>query len=177
VNTIFVTGAEGFLGTHLTRHLRERGYEVVAGVRNRARKLAHERHFGKALVCDVSDAINVARVIAGVRPDGIVHLAGTSHAHEASAEPLTAYQSIVTAWANVLDGVRRARLRTRVIMASTCEVYGNAGGDGQPLHEGYRRASPIRRKHLQRAGLLRPRNRADDGTGQRAAGHDWRPAG
>jgi len=135
VNTIFVTGAEGFLGTHLSRHLRERGYEVVAGVRNRARKLAYERHFGKALVCDVSDAINVARVIAGVRPDGIVHLAGTSHAHEASAEPLTAYQSIVTAWANVLDGVRRARLRTRVVMASTCEVYGNAGGDGHALHE------------------------------------------
>jgi len=135
VKTILVTGAEGFLGTHLTQHLRERGYKVVAGVRNRARKLAHERHFGKALVCDVADAINVARVIAGVRPDGIVHLAGTSHAHEASAEPLTAYQSIVTAWANVLDGVRRARFRTRLVMASTCEVYGNAGGEGHPLHE------------------------------------------
>jgi GDP-4-dehydro-6-deoxy-D-mannose reductase len=135
VKTILVTGAEGFLGTHLTQHLRARGYEVVAGVRNRARKLAYERHFGKALVCDVADAINVARVIAGVRPEGIVHLAGTSHAHEASDEPLTAYQSIVTAWANVLDGVRRARFRTRVVMASTCDVYGNAGSDGHPLHE------------------------------------------
>jgi len=135
VKTVLVTGAEGFLGSHLTQHLHNRGYEVVAGVRNRARKLAYERGHGKALVCDVADAINVARAIASVCPDGVVHLAGTSHAYEASSEPLVAYQSIVTAWANVLDGVRRACPRARVVMASTCEVYGNVGHDGRALNE------------------------------------------
>lgn len=135
MKTILVTGAEGFAGTRLTSQLRDHGYMVVAGVRNRARKLAWERQHRKALVCDVSDAINVARVVASVKPDGVVHLAGFSHAGQAGAQPLEAYQSVVTGWANVLDAVRRFVPRARLLLISACDVYGRAGGDGQPLRE------------------------------------------
>lgn len=135
VRTIFVTGAEGFVGTHLVQHLRQRGYEVVGGVRNRGRKLALERRSGKAIVCDVSDAINVARAVASVNPDGIVHLASATRAEDARTEPLSAFQSIVTAWANVLDAVRRSAPRARVLLVSAADVYGNAGADGRPLPE------------------------------------------
>ncbi len=139
MKTLFITGAEGFTGQHLVEYLRRRGYEVVGGVRNRARKLAFERKFGKAIVCDVSDAINVARAIASVKPDGIIHLAGVSQPHVANAEPLTAYQSIVTGWANVLDAARRVVPRARILLASSCEVYGDAGtprpiGEDTPLN-------------------------------------------
>jgi len=136
VQTIFVTGAEGFAGNLLTQQLRQSGYQVWAGVRNRARKLAHERQQGQAIVCDVSDAINLARAIASAKPDAVVHLAGFSHPHAASDMPLEAYQSIVTAWANVLDAVRRITPRARVLLVSACDVYGNAGADGRPLTEG-----------------------------------------
>ena len=107
MRNVLVTGAEGFAGTHLIEFLRGRGVDVVAGVRNRGRKLALERRVGKALVCDVSDAINVARVVAGVKPDGIIHLAGCSRPFSASCEPLEAYQSIVKACAahGVVAGV------------------------------------------------------------------------
>ncbi len=135
VKTLFVTGAEGFTGKHLVEYLRRRGYEVIGGVRNRARKLTFERQHGKALVCDVSDAINVARAVASVKPDGIIHLAGTSRPHAANAEPLTAYQSIVTGWANMLDAVRRVVPRARLLLASACEVYGKAARDERPLSE------------------------------------------
>lgn len=135
MHTMFVTGADGYAGHLLTQQLRQHGCTVVAGVRNRARKLLHERQFGKALVCDVSDPIDVARAIASVEPDGVVHLAGPSHAWIAEEEPLIAYQSLVTAWANVLDAVRRVRPRARVLLVSACDVYGNAGLDGRPLNE------------------------------------------
>ena len=126
---LFVTGAEGFTGRRLVPYLQERGYEVVGGVRNRARKLAFEKQFGKAIVCDVGDAINVARAIASVKPDGVIHLASISSPQECEADPLAAYQSIVTGWANVLDAVRRSSPRARVLMTSTCEVYGNVSND------------------------------------------------
>jgi GDP-4-dehydro-6-deoxy-D-mannose reductase len=114
---------------------RQRGYVVVAGVRNRARKLTHERQYGRAIVCDVSDAINVAQAIAAAQPQAVVHLAGDSHPWIAGEQPLTAYQSIVSGWANVLDGVRRVCPRSRVLLVSACDVYGQAGADGQPLTE------------------------------------------
>ena len=53
MKTLFVTGAEGFTGKHLCDCLRKRGYDVVGGVRNRARKLAFEKQAGKAIVCEV----------------------------------------------------------------------------------------------------------------------------
>jgi nucleoside-diphosphate-sugar epimerase len=135
VQTVFVTGAEGFVGSHVIRLLAQNGREVVAGVRNRARKLAYERRGVKAIVCDVADAINVARVIASVRPGGIIHLAGMSVADEANNDPLLAYQSIVTAWANVLDAVRRIAPRTNVVMASASDVYGDGASGGRPISE------------------------------------------
>lgn len=135
MKTLFLTGAEGFAGKQLVEYLRRRGYDVIGGVRNRARKLAFERRFGKALVCDVSDAINVARAVASIKPDGIIHLAGTSRPEAANAEPLTAYQSIVTGWANVLDAARRVVPRARLLLTSACDVYGDAGADGHPLAE------------------------------------------
>lgn len=135
MKTLFITGAEGFTGKHLSDFARRRGYDVVGGVRNRARKLAFEKQYGKAIVCDVSDAINVARAIASVRPDALVHLAGPSRPQIAADEPLMAYQSIDSAWANILDGVRRAVPRARVLLASACDVYGNSGSNGQPLSE------------------------------------------
>ncbi len=127
MQTIFVTGAEGFVGTVLAQHLRQRGYRVVAGVRNRARKLAYERRFGKAIVCDVSDAINVARAVASIKPDGVIHLAGYTHSHDTNEQPLEAYQAIVSGWANILDAVRRTVPRARVLLISACDVYGRAG--------------------------------------------------
>lgn len=135
MKTLFVTGAEGFTGRHLCDTLRKRGYDVVGGVRNRARKLVFEKQTGKAIVCDVSDAINVARAIASARPDAVIHLAGPSQPQMAADEPLMAYQSIDTAWANVLDGVRRAVPRARIVLASSCDVYGSSGADGRPLRE------------------------------------------
>jgi len=130
-----ITGAEGFVGSQLVAYLQQRAYTVIAGVRNRARKLAYERNGTKALVCDVSDSINVARVVASVRPDGIAHLAGPSRPNLANDEPLLAYQSTVTAWANILDAVRRITPRARVLLVSSSDVYGQAGTDGAPLSE------------------------------------------
>ncbi|TWT40919.1 GDP-6-deoxy-D-mannose reductase [Phycisphaerae bacterium RAS1] len=134
MQNVLITGAEGFAGTALTKLLTASGCSVTGGVRNRARKLAFEKQFGKALVCDVSDAINVARVVASVKPGAIVHLAGASSAAIADEDPLTAYQSVVSGWANILDAVRRSVPRCRVLMISGAEVYG-AACDGSPVGE------------------------------------------
>ena len=135
MRALFVTGAEGVVGQRLVRRLKACGHDVTCGVRNRARKLAYEREQFKALVCDVADSINVARAVAVVRPDGVVHLAGPSDPALAKDDPLLAYQTIVSAWANVLDAVRRTVPRARVVLASAADVYGTAVSGSPPFAE------------------------------------------
>lgn len=135
MRVVLITGAEGFMGTALVHYLRQHGYNVVAAVRNRARKLACEQNFIRALVCDVSDPINVARVVASVKPDAIIHLAGMTQPAQADRDPLACYQSIVTAWANLLDAARRSVPRARLLMVSAADVYGKAANDHQPVGE------------------------------------------
>jgi GDP-4-dehydro-6-deoxy-D-mannose reductase len=135
VQKMLVTGAEGFAGSCFYKTAQAAGYDVVGGVWNRARKLAFERTGGKALVCDVSDAINVARVVASVQPNVIVHLAGLAGGNLAFEEPLLAYQSTVTAWVNVLDAARRATPRARILLVSGADVYGTTHATGKPVAE------------------------------------------
>lgn len=129
MKTVFVTGAGGYIGGRLLIYLRDRGCDVVAGVRNRSRKLAYEKAGIRALVCNVADAINVARAVASIRPDGVVHLAGVSTPRDAQLDPLAAFQDVVCGWANVLDAVRRASPRARVVAVSSYEVYPGTTGD------------------------------------------------
>lgn len=131
MKTIFVTGAGGFAGSRSVEHLRTHGYDVVAGVRNRARKLAYERQGIRSLVCDVADPINVARAIASVRPDGVIHLAGPSAPADAIREPIEAFQGIAASWVYVLDAVRRASPRARILLVSGSQPHrgDNAGGN------------------------------------------------
>lgn len=135
MKTLFVTGAEGYTGSHLVPYLTRRGYDVVGGVRNRARKLAFEKEHGRALVCDVADPINVARCVASVKPDGVIHLAGLSQPWAADKNPLGAFQSIVVGWANILDAVRRSAPRAKVILSSASDVYGRSAEQNQRLSE------------------------------------------
>ncbi len=140
MRALFVTGAEGAVGRRLVRRLKAGGYDVTCGVRNRARKLNYEREQFKALVCDVADSINVARAVAAARPDGVIHLAGPSDPAITKSDPLLAYQTIVTAWANVLDAVRRTVPRARVLLISAAEVYGSAQPESPPFSE----SAPLR---------------------------------
>jgi GDP-4-dehydro-6-deoxy-D-mannose reductase len=131
VKTIFVTGAGGYAGSHVVEHLRAKGHDVVAGVRNRARKLAYERHGIRSLVCDVADPINVARAVASARPDGVIHLAGSSRPQDATREPIESFQGLTASWVYILDAVRRAAPRARVLLVSSAEASGgNDAKDG-----------------------------------------------
>jgi dihydroflavonol-4-reductase len=71
-----VTGATGFVGSHVTRLLVERGDDVIATVRPRSRTETLERLGVKTVPTDVLDRRAVRRALRGV--DRVFHLAGTT---------------------------------------------------------------------------------------------------
>jgi len=132
MGTILVTGAAGFLGSHLVERLLDEG-DAVTGLDSfddyydpavKRRNLAPALARGCALVeGDVRDEALVARVLEGNDFDAVAHLAarpGTrpSLAKAALYDDVNARGTLV-----VLDAARAAGVR-RFVLASSSSVYG-----------------------------------------------------
>jgi GDP-4-dehydro-6-deoxy-D-mannose reductase len=102
---ILVTGAAGFVGSHLRERLGDR-FLAFDG--------------------DVLDSPALAAALRNGRPVGIVHLAGESSVAASWASPARAWSVNVLGTVNVLEAAREAGGGMRVLLASTGEVYGPA---------------------------------------------------
>lgn len=124
---ILVTGATGFVGTRLTRYLRDRGDEVAGTfVGDAPAEPAFE-----PFAADIVDGAALSRVVREWEPEAIIHLAGLSHVGS-SWEQVSEYFQV-----NVL-GTRRllaAAGSIRLVLASSAEVYGLVPGREQPIRE------------------------------------------
>ncbi len=121
--TALITGINGFTGYYLAEELRASGY-TVAGVSD----VASEGVF----CCDLLDRAGLAEVIAQVKPDVVVHLAGIAFVANGDAEAF--YRTHVAGTRNLLEGIVKAGCTLRsILLASSANVYGNA--DIVPIDE------------------------------------------
>jgi NAD dependent epimerase/dehydratase len=126
-----VTGAGGFIGSHLIELLVSRGADVRAFVHYNARNdwgnlelLAPEiRTEVEVVMGDIGDPFSVARSVAG--RDQVFHLAALIGIPYSYVAPQTYVETNVTGTLNVLEAVR-ANSGTRLVHTSTSETYGTA---------------------------------------------------
>lgn len=141
--TILVTGAAGFIGSHVSAALLQRGDEVV-GIDNLndyyppERKRANLREVAAGpggarfsfVEGDIRDKAGVARLFAERRFDGVAHLAAMAGVRVSVEDPGLYYDVNLTGTLHLLDGVagRLGDTRSRAasfVLASTSSVYGN----------------------------------------------------
>lgn len=136
--TVLVTGADGFIGSHLTEAL------VAAGARVRAFCLYNSNgslgwldHAAPEVraaldvrLGDIRDARFVEEACRDV--DTVFHLAALIAIPYSYAAPASFVDTNVSGTLHVLEGVRRAGCR-RVVLTSTSEVYGTP--DVLPIRE------------------------------------------
>jgi nucleoside-diphosphate-sugar epimerase len=125
--TALVTGAAGFIGSHLSEGLLDRGYRVrgvdtfETGRRRNLASLVKRSEFSIEEV-DIRDRERVAELTDGV--EFVFHEAAVASVPRSVEEPVTATATNCTGTAVVLDTAREAGVDT-VVVASSSAVYGS----------------------------------------------------
>ncbi|HEX9908638.1 MAG TPA: NAD(P)-dependent oxidoreductase [Thermoplasmata archaeon] len=122
---VLITGANGFIGSHLVMSLcRETDHQVVSMVRGAKGQEETRSPAPKNRIVhgDVSDMGDVSRIITETRPDAVIHLA-TKYAVAHQADEIgEMVNTNIKGTYNILESLRNSP-STTLINASTCYVY------------------------------------------------------
>jgi GDP-4-dehydro-6-deoxy-D-mannose reductase len=131
-----VIGAEGFAGTHLVRHLRDCGDQVIGTMRPLPEGRGIPFSGASELEeLEITDRAAVRRVLQAARPQVIYHLAAITFVPASFADPLPTYQVNTFGALNVLEEARLLPDPPRFIFISTSEVYGRVNPREVPVAE------------------------------------------
>lgn len=147
--TVWVTGAGGFVGKHLVRHLAAKGTRVVAFARR-------EMDFGDGVQGRIGPLGDTARaqLAEGEAPTTVFHLAGGSTVGASLVDPLGDFDANVRSTAVLLDALRPVARQVHVALASSAAVYGNASSGAISLDSPLRPLSPYGEHKLMSERLL-----------------------
>lgn len=135
--TALITGVTGQDGAYLSEYLLKKGY-IVHGIKRRSSLFNTERidhiyqdphvenrnfvlHYG-----DLTDSMNLTRIIQEVQPDEIYNLAAMSHVKVSFDTPEYTANADGIGTLRILEAIRLLGLvsKTRIYQASTSELYG-----------------------------------------------------
>ncbi len=116
-----VTGAAGFVGTHLVEHLQSCGDTVI-----------ETDHATDGM--DITDAKQVADALEQSKPDAIYHLAGWADVGASWSNPTGAFRVNADGALNILLAAVATGVE-RVLIVSSADVYGAVAEEHLPISE------------------------------------------
>ena len=121
-----ITGINGFVGPYLKIELENNGYEVFG--------LDLKKGIvGKSFSCDITRYESVFPIINEVRPEYVFHLAGFSSVAKSFKDPELCRKINVEGTRNLLESIKNVRIRPRVLIVSSSDVYGRTAVN--PVYE------------------------------------------
>jgi UDP-glucose 4-epimerase len=120
---ILITGANGFLGRHLSTSLLARGAKVTQIIRSMTSAVNEK---SSQIVFDLTDSGKVADVFSALQPDYVIHLAGLKDRSSTGAQFRIVYETNLSISLNVIEACLELRHFKRLVFPGTCDEYGKA---------------------------------------------------
>ena len=122
--SLLVTGASGFVGSHLLDYLRHTTGSTCYGL-SRRHPVDARMHF-----CDLDDRSRVEETVRLLKPTLIFHMAGSF-----SNDFVTDLQNNVIAARHLLDAVAAMELPARILLMGSAAEYGDLDPEQSPVAE------------------------------------------
>lgn len=135
----FITGINGFVGSHLSEFLLGKGYEVSGLIFERYKidKISGVIKDIQLYEGDVKDYGLLKDVLAESHPEEIYHLAGLSHVQHSWKNEWETYKVNFLGTYNLLEAIKELGLKTKVLIIGSSDEYGKVQPDRLPIKEDY----------------------------------------
>lgn len=115
-----ITGAGGFVGRRLARHLADNGWQVLACDVTAPENATDWR------ACDVADAVQVGALLDWAQDvTHVFHLAAITFVPESGREPARTFAVNTAGTAHLAHGLMQRAMTARLVFIGSAEAYGN----------------------------------------------------
>ena len=132
---ILITGAGGFIGSHLIDYLINRNEKVLGTYHNATTDLKINSGKCELIACDVKSKEQVENIIKEYKPKIIFHLAAQSYPTVSWEKPNYTIEANMCGTINIFESVRKFNLNSHVLVACSSAEYGFVTKDEVPVKE------------------------------------------
>jgi len=132
---LLITGATGFVGTHLRRYLLEKTDWQITGTAFPDRPPASCNPRERCVEADLCERSTVFDLLEETHPDAIIHLAAQSHVPTAYKDPWKTLRNNILGQVNLLESCLSLEMKPRFLVIGSGEEYGRTSAEALPLCE------------------------------------------
>ena len=131
-----VTGAEGFIGSHLLDYLLDKG-EVYGSYWGKADlfRIKHLKEKIPLVECDIRNKNKINDILSKIKPDVVYHMAAQSFVTVSWSEPERTLETNMMGTFNLLEAIREQKQNPKIIVACSSAEYGITNEDEIPITE------------------------------------------
>jgi GDP-4-dehydro-6-deoxy-D-mannose reductase len=130
-----VTGAEGFIGSHLVRFLQANGWAVIGGFRLQGVESLPTLRNVEFIQCDLTNGQRVEQVFTAYEPSHVFHLGAQSLPTVSWADPVSTFESNIMGSLHVFEAARHMKRRPVIVSACSSAEYGHVPPSAIPVSE------------------------------------------
>ena len=134
--TALVTGAEGFIGSHMIQFLQGRGWNVIGSyLLDSAVSSSLKFPNVRFVQCDLRNGQRITQILNQHQPTHIFHLAAQSLPTVSWADPVGTFESNIMGSLYLFEAARRLKRRPVVVSACSSAEYGHVPEAAIPVRE------------------------------------------